>query len=425
MENLKVKNFLVIKEADFHVKRINVIIGPQSNGKSVLTKLLYFFKEVMSDIFIKGIENNKTKIELIKDIELLFESYFPKYAWKDNELEIYYNYDDIALQLTRTLKQRKLSIKCCQKFDNIYRQMKKAYLIFQSDEKQQDIHQRAKFYEFRNAYSSSHPELDKYFATSVFIPASRSFFANLQKNIFSFLADNITIDPFLKKFGSRYENVKALYADEYLVRSLLDNEKNTKKKLRYEKVKAIVEQILKGKYIHKDDQDWIKMDNGSINLSNASSGQQESLPMLVICATYPFFWYKTNKTFFIEEPEAHLFPVSQKHITSLIGILYNIKQDFVITTHSPYILTALNNLLLANDKKNSFGEEYLKNIVDSDAVISFDDITAYTIENGKLLSIVDDEQRMIGINIIDSVSDEFNNVFDKLLMIDSSISSEK
>ena len=38
----------------------------------------------------------------------------------------------------------------------------------------------------------------------------------------------------------------------------------------------------------------------------------------------------------VEEPEAYLFPVAQKQII-----------DFAITTHSPYILSSLNNLLYA------------------------------------------------------------------------------
>jgi len=47
MENkefLEIKNFLLIKEAKFEVKRFNVIIGSQTSGKSVVAKVLYFFK---------------------------------------------------------------------------------------------------------------------------------------------------------------------------------------------------------------------------------------------------------------------------------------------------------------------------------------------------------------------------------------------
>ena len=48
MENLQVRNFLVIKSADFEVGQINLIIGSQANGKSVLAKLLYYFRDFLN-----------------------------------------------------------------------------------------------------------------------------------------------------------------------------------------------------------------------------------------------------------------------------------------------------------------------------------------------------------------------------------------
>ena len=33
-ETLRIKNFLVLKDADISVKRVNLLIGPQANGKN-------------------------------------------------------------------------------------------------------------------------------------------------------------------------------------------------------------------------------------------------------------------------------------------------------------------------------------------------------------------------------------------------------
>jgi hypothetical protein len=71
----------------------------------------------------------------------------------------------------------------------------------------------------------------------------------------------------------------------------------------------------------------------------------------------------------------------------------------VITTHSPYILSAINNLILDTNK-----EELYKLV---DMLI---DVSAYTVEDGVLKSIVDTENRLIGMNIIDSVSDDFDRL---------------
>ena len=39
-EYLKIRNFLVVKDAEVELKKINVIIGPQANGKSLIAKLI-------------------------------------------------------------------------------------------------------------------------------------------------------------------------------------------------------------------------------------------------------------------------------------------------------------------------------------------------------------------------------------------------
>ncbi|MBD2137976.1 ATP-binding protein [Anabaena sp. FACHB-1237] len=49
------------------------------------------------------------------------------------------------------------------------------------------------------------------------------------------------------------------------------------------------------------------------------------------------FISSTTRLFIIEEPEAHLFPASQKHIVSLMSQVFNTtnrKHKFIITTHN-------------------------------------------------------------------------------------------
>jgi len=171
-----------------------------------------------------------------------------------------------------------------------------------------------------------------------------------------------------------------------------------------------------GEYVYADEQDWILNKGIRTNLANASSGQQESLPMLLMLKTWPFVYGKET-TFFIEEPEAHLFPVSQKQIISLIATIYNsFGHSFFITTHSPYILTAINNLVVgqdaydkANGDKNKLKK--LEKVLATDELIRLGDVSAYTLNKGKLESIIDLENRLIGANLLDAVSDEFDTAF--------------
>lgn len=171
----------------------------------------------------------------------------------------------------------------------------------------------------------------QHFEKQVFIPASRTFFASLQKNIFSFLSSNIDIDYFLKGFGSVYEQAKRFYMFQSMRMAL-------GKGWPIKEIDRIVESIIAGRYLYENEQDWIVAANKKTNLANASSGQQESLPMLLVLSVMPFMDREGKGSYFIEEPEAHLFPVSQKAFVSLLALLSNAStRQFFITTHSPLI----------------------------------------------------------------------------------------
>lgn len=47
----------------------------------------------------------------------------------------------------------------------------------------------------------------------------------------------------------------------------------------------------------------------------------------------------------MEEPESHLFPDAQKDMAEALGLFANKNNQLMVTTHSPYILGAFNNLL--------------------------------------------------------------------------------
>lgn len=412
MEQLIVENFLVIKEAEVKVGKINVIIGPQANGKSLLAKLLYFCRKSISEKLLISVKNNELKSDYIKGIEKAFEKYFPKYTWKEKSFLVKYIYNEYTITISKKKAQRKVTVNISDELSSLLKNLRSKYRAFQKKSNGNEVLWNI-FFDFRKEHMYNNKDFGKLFGESVFIPASRSFFANLQKNIFSFLSKNIDIDPFISEFGSQYEFTKSIYSME-----LIQNNQIVKTKL-YKKIKSLSENILSGSYHYKDEQDWIEMEGDMVNLSNTSSGQQEALPMLLVLAVLPFLDInRDGKFYFLEEPEAHLFPTSQKNIVSLISLIYKYGESILITTHSPYILTAFNNYIYAYDIMEKYGEKSIKDIVDSDFCINYDDFQAYTIENGILKSIKNDDTRLIGVNIIDSVSDEFNETFDKLISLD-------
>ncbi|MGV2389173.1 MAG UNVERIFIED_CONTAM: hypothetical protein LVR29_15745 [Microcystis novacekii LVE1205-3] len=99
-------------------------------------------------------------------------------------------------------------------------------------------------------------------------------------------------------------------------------------------------------------------------------------------------------------------------MVELFTLLYANKNcRFFLTTHSPYILTALNNKIMAANVEPVKAEKSLgyKN------TIQFQDVSAYTISNGQTQSILDTEVNLIGINNLDAVSDELSQEFEEIL----------
>jgi predicted ATPase len=122
---------------------------------------------------------------------------------------------------------------------------------------------------------------------------------------------------------------------------------------------------------------------------------------------------KNSKNIYVEEPEAHLYPKSQKSILEILSYLYNLGNTITITTHSPYIITAINNLLLANEVKDKLDTSNLLEL--KNFAIDSSDIGVYAIEDGILKSSFDDENGLINAYTIDKISDEFSQTFNQLL----------
>lgn len=102
-----------------------------------------------------------------------------------------------------------------------------------------------------------------------------------------------------------------------------------------------------------------------------------------------FFYQNTN--LYVEEPEQNLFPEAQE--TLLYWMMKNIQHEerensLFITTHSPYILFALNNCLLGGLLREKVLPD---NLQSRDGWISPDDVAVYEIHKGELKSIQDED----------------------------------
>lgn len=419
LETLTVDGFLVINKAEINLRRINIFIGPQAQGKSVLTKLIYLFRWMPQGVFEAGVEE-KGKREFDKDVLDKFESIFPRYAWGNQDFVISYACASywVIIENERVGQKLKLKIQYC---EDLTRSLVNARRMARKNSGfEEDYSYLARSKITSEVRSSVIATLcpDNKLENTIYVPAGRSFFANLQKNVFSFLSTSAPIDYFLKEFGASYEQIK----DPNFLSALRERSKNRP-------VDKIVEELIRGQYVFDKGQDWIINGTSRINVANSSSGQQEALPLAMVLSTWPYFVARqVFRSYIIEEPEAHLFPLAQGQVVSLIAQAYNgpeSRSSYVVTTHSPYILSAFNNLIQAGNVRRGLPAEgssmkELYDVVPRGQVVEFEDVSAYYVDRGVVKSIIDSDLKLIDANAIDDVSNVFAERFEKLVEMEVS-----
>lgn len=436
-ETLTIQNFAGIELLEIEIKPITVLIGPQASGKSICAKLIFYFRDFHRYV-IDSIFRNRELEEIILIYRQVFEEYFPRHSWNCGNFEITYrnekDYIKIECLDTEGIRDEESQIPDLsygqfykENFERVYAE----YLTYKAGrEKVDSLEDLLNL----NPEPASLDYLDVQFegkipVSQVFIPASRSFFSILQDNIFSLPSANQNIEPFMKRFGAFYENMKASTHLFYSVQSLMNASFRNNNDAFEAALRELIGKILSGRYLQEDNVDFIvQRDNRKVPLTKASSGQQETLPLVLVLVFLIASKSRRNpkrSATYIEEPEAHIFPSAQKKIVELIAMAFNYREsqsEFFITTHSPYILTAINNLLQAGELYSKATDRpdiiaNLTKIVPKFRALDNKQIAAYSLSDGKCTSILDVETGLIDASLIDEVSDQIAEEFDNVLAL--------
>ena len=416
METIYIENFAGIKKMDFDFKSINILIGPQGSGKSVTVKLMYFFKNFINEI-VKNIENEESKRDLDKNQKEIFLNFFPKETWPKDDFLIVYKNNITSISL------KKVDSKIIFEYsENLKKLLKKGKKIYTSEKAKYANDHKISNFRFKRELSDKITKciqeelgVESTFE-QFFVPAGRSFFANIQSTIFSFLSDNRSLDPFLIEFGSFYESLKRYYND-----IIVNNNSHQRQDKEFDE---LISQILNSNYLREKEKDYlIHKDSRKVNLTNASSGQQETLPLIIILKALNYISSSGGGfTLYIEEPEAHLFPTAQKRIVELLARTFNSKNrnfQIFITTHSPYILSSFNNLIYAgNLAENIKYSTHVEQVISPKEYLESYLFSVYSLRNNVKSYLIDEETKLITTTILDSVSDDISIEFDKLLNIE-------
>ena len=126
---------------------------------------------------------------------------------------------------------------------------------------------------------------------------------------------------------------------------------------------------------------------------------------------------------FIEEPEQNLFPSTQMALVyNILELLNNPDKDhkLFITTHSPYILYALNNCILGGLIKDNIPADMLTDISFKNSFVNPKDVSVWEIKDGKFNTYegrdrIQDEDGLIRKNYFDNIMSDLMSDFNLLL----------
>lgn len=385
MRKLTIKNFGPVLNAELELKAVNLLIGEQSIGKSTIAKLI----AIMTDIFSLSTVIRTGHIgwsDQLKTYGLDIYSkgdYHIQYEWLEKNLRLILTITKENAQTSFT--QGKTRITDLDKVSELLFGLKPIYHQEQYVNQIKAVMDNANNKEPKEFMSS----LQQLVYNSIYIPAERNFFSFFSKALPALNLVRESIPQNLLRFSLDYQNAKSTYG---IYDSSLLN-------VSYE-------------YDGSDDYFTDHTSNKKFHLSYASSGIQSTMPLLLVLQ------YAVNKreysSFVIEEPETNLFPDKQvallRHILKMVN---NNGRTLTITTHSPYLLSALNNSLFAGLMLKQNGEgikEEISKVIAKDCFLTPEECSVYSLGesvNGEgfyCKSVVDPETGMIDSNALDGVS---------------------
>jgi hypothetical protein len=434
MRKVTVKNFSVIKEAELEFGKITVLIGPQSSGKSLLCKLAYFLtkqtiEEALVAIVSRSPSDQSPFFEFKRELGREFIAWFPFETWYHNDVSITFESLAYRVEVSATKELHEVKFSFSPEFEALFGKLNdivQRTLSTGPDTRRHITDQvRAQFSLLLNGTFIDRP---------LYIPDGRAFFAN--QSLGFKLVNNSDIDPILKEFSLEVSWGISQSPDAIL------GEEGARV---LHEISGEILSIAGGQVEGRNGSTRFRRtsDDRSLPLPLLSSGTQAMLPMFNVL--WQMITEQRGRALFprpdnlpgmpndiipsyghvyIEEPEANIFPSTQYELVRLFARLShepNLDFSWVITTHSPYILTAFNDLIkagqIAAEMPTKASE--VEKVIPRQYWIKPGDFAAYAFDGkeGILRSIMDEETKMINGDILDDISETISGEFGELLEI--------
>jgi predicted ATPase len=378
-ERLVIKNFGPIKSVDLELGKMTILIGEQATGKSTIAKVLAicrYFSYIV-DEFENGESFFSNGIESWGLIDFIQKDSFISYECSEYAIIGNSTAGKLYILAGKTVIEKyfiNLKLKAKSK------EFKNLLIDYEVDKNLED-ETTTNFYQ---------KQVSKIMNNPFYVPTERGLQSifSLGKNSIQNISDSL-FNQFAKmdRFNRTFQNETEI------------------------KPLNLIYKNIKGQgFIKNQRQEEFS------SLYNGASGYQSTIPVVLAIKYYSEIRRK-SKTFIIEEPELNLFPKAQKKLMEFfVENINNNGHSFLLPTHSPYFLSAINDLLMAY-KKGQKNKSEVEKIIKKESWLNPNDLSVYQLKDGFAHDIFDKELNLIGENIIDEVSDEMNEEFEELLDI--------
>ena len=370
-EKLIIKNFGPINSVELSLRRVNILIGDQGTGKSTVAKVLDILKaganSVSGELHLFDQKGSKGEIE---------KSRFKNQEFSKIFFELLSKYDLKSYLTANSFIQ----------FENTFCKIViENFSNIQFEEKK------------KNGENSP---IEKNTNVNYYIPAYREAFILLRNNYPAILNAKANLPVILNTFGQHFNNYR-----ENIKRFNFKN-------------------IIGIDYNYANGRDLIILKNGKeISFEEASSAVNSVVPLLVVFLGVIDYMsgegtrvYSNHICPFvtIEEPELNCFPSTQNELIKFLVEKIKFKDyekskeyycNLLLTTHSPYILTTLNNLMYGYNLGENNSDD-ANRIIPQKNWLNPKDVSAYILTTkGLCENIMDEELKQIKVEKIDEISE--------------------
>lgn len=407
MPTITIKNIGPIKEVkEISLNKINVFMGPQSSGKSTIAKIISFCtwveKDVATSQSLSEYQGNKT--------------YFRERLESFHKIKGYFNSDSYIHYKSEVVdivwKNEECSISWVDQY--AYKRSKIAYI---PSERNMVILPEARKSEFGNTNIRSFL-FDWFEARKKYSNENKLSVLNLGVNYYYIEGseedhiksnnNDAEYDILLSNASSGLQSITPLIAMiEYLTKWIYDEdiisfEQDERRHKTHSTLFA--EKVFKPYYEKKSSQTENVDKSLKSFFKELRNNDKEARELFRLASSiYKNLFETNNSQFIIEEPEQNLFPETQRDLVYYLlqKCLDKEGNRLTLTTHSPYVLYALNNCMMAALVCDKMSQMELSKLKCRQSKIAPSSVSIYEIRDGVVKKTIQGEDGLISDNYFD------------------------